>query len=254
VITESRLKRDQHDIISILLFLEERNPSADVIGLKNIATGVIADQKVNVDEAYAVGANIIQSMQGQAIQDYTFKRCNQAITLNIKNSLKVDDGTINVDSQLLFQRLTAVGNLLSENTGDMFRYELSSYPSAPFEPSGLPRQANKPALADSIWSVGNCASDKLPTGNPMFVLDGDSLIQRLPWVKGATFEAICESYVDYISKRYDNAVVVSDGYPDGPSTKDITHLRRSKGMIGPEVCFSDMPCKSTKEIFLSLVL
>ena len=86
----------------------------------------------------------------------------------------------------------------------------------------------------------------------MFVLDEGTLIQRLPWLKGATFEAICESYVDYISKRYDNAVVVFDGYPDGPSTKGITHLRRSKGMIGPEVCFSDnMPCKSKKEIFLS---
>lgn len=69
---ESRLKRDQHDIILILLFPEERNPFADVIGLKNTATCGIAEQNVNIDEDYVVGTNIIQYMQGQAIQEYIY--------------------------------------------------------------------------------------------------------------------------------------------------------------------------------------
>lgn len=43
-----------------------------------------------------------------------------------------------------------------------------------------------------------------------------------------------------------------DGYSDNPSTKDIAHMRRSKGITATEVVFSeDMPCQSNKDVFLT---
>jgi hypothetical protein len=45
---------------------------------------------------------------------------------------------------------------------------------------------------------------------------------------------------------------VLDGYPDGPSTKDITHLRRSKGLLGRKVTLSNITTfNSKKELFLA---
>jgi hypothetical protein len=185
-------------------------------------------------------------MRDQEVGD--FKRGNQVITLTSKTDAKVGDDTISVDPQLLFQRLTAVGNLLMEDTGNMFRYELSTFPSSLFEPSGWPREANKP---DCIWNMGDCSCNTLPS-TCIFVLDGGSLLQRLPWSKNATFEAICQSYLDYVTKRYQNVVVVFDVYPNYPTTKDVTHTRRSRGITGPEIHFTEnMPCKSRKETFLS---
>ena len=43
-----------------------------------------------------------------------------------------------------------------------------------------------------------------------------------------------------------------DGYPDKPSTKDITHMRRTRGVTFPKVTFNEnMLCKTKKEVFLS---
>ena len=65
------------------------------------------------------------------------------------------------DPQLLFQRITMVADRMTENNGRHFWYELSGYPSSLFDTSGLLREANKPILADSIWTAGRGA--EMPT-------------------------------------------------------------------------------------------
>ena len=51
----------------------------------------------------------------------------------------------------------------TENVEDIFKYELSGYPASLFDSSGLLREANKPLLADAIWTVsaitGWCSLD-----------------------------------------------------------------------------------------------
>ena len=45
--------------------------------------------------------------------------------------------------------------------------------------------------------------------------------------KGSTFEEIFLSYENYVLKHYGpNSIIIFDGYPQGPSTKDTTYLRR----------------------------
>ena len=45
-----------------------------------------------------------------------------------------------------------------------------------------------------------------------------------------------------------------DGYSNGPSTKDITHVRRSMGIVGTPVRFTiDTPFRSSKDSFLKNV-
>lgn len=47
-------------------------------------------------------------------------------------------------------------------------------------------------------------------------------------------------------------MIVFDGFSDNPSTKDIAHMRRSKGITATEVVFSeDIPCRSNKDVFLT---
>ena len=54
------------------------------------------------------------------------------------------------------------------------------------------------------------------------------------WPRGKMYKEICKMYVDLIKTKY-SCTVVFDGYASGPSTKDNTHLRRSKGNIGNRV-------------------
>ncbi|VDI39228.1 Hypothetical predicted protein [Mytilus galloprovincialis] len=220
----ARQKRDREDIMSILTFMKERSPFTGDSSLRNIETGVTADSSVNVDNSKDVGTAIIESLVGQNVIDYTFKKKNQVITLNSKTSIKVDGELIQVDPQLLFQRCTTIANGLFEDISEIFKYELCSVPSSLFDNNGLPRQANKRILADSIWDFDGCGC--LETGYNV---------------------SPC------IRCHYSQATIVFDGYPDVPTVKDITHIRRSKGCISPKNKFLRLKCpvKQKKDAFLS---
>ena len=59
------------------------------------------------------------------------------------------------------------------------------------------------------------------------------------------------SHVCFIKYRYPNAVIISDGYMLGLSTKDMTNQSRTKGMQGQYVHFTTgMIMQFTKERFL----
>ncbi|VDI19138.1 Hypothetical predicted protein [Mytilus galloprovincialis] len=248
-----RKVRDTKDTTTFLDFLGERSPFSIDKNLRNIETGATGDSNVNSDNALVIGHNIISSMEGKCIDEFVFKRKNQVTTLSSKLNIKVDNEEISVDPQLLFQRLVTTANTMFPDVSQVFKYELSAVPAAAlFEPSGLMRQAQKSTLADEIWNTGSCVfSDDLGT-DVRHVIDGGSLIQRIPWKKGATFAEICQLYIDHINNRYPIPIIVFDGYGSGPTTKDHVHERRSKGVTGTHISFKDStPFKSKKEIFLA---
>ena len=83
-----------------------------------------------------------------------------------------------------------------------------------------------------------------------YVLDGGSLLQRLPWKRGSKFSSIYDSYVSYVIKKYDKAVVVFDGYEHGRVPKNVTHYRRKGLSEGMEVkCQENMALVLKKEVF-----
>ena len=84
------------------------------------------------------------------------------------------------------------------------------------------------------------------------VLDGGSLLHRVPWQLGTRYGEIAESYADFALRHYGPATsVVFDGYKEGSSIKDSTHQRRGRSMH-PVVCFTaDTEFSGKKEELLS---
>lgn len=201
-----------------------------------------------------MGSKILKSMAGQNVSDFTFKKKYSGVTMNTRSCAKIDGKSVPVEPQLLFQRLLTVARETMDNITDIFKYELCNRPTALFDSSGLQREANKPALADAIWSVGKGAdmpNEPPPTQEMNYVLDGGSLLYRLPWPRGTTFDSICTMYVDYV-KKFRQPTIVFDGYEAGPSTKDTTHLRRSGGVVGAKIYFDgSTSVASKKEHFLA---
>ena len=92
----------------------------------------------------------------------------------------MDDETVLVDHQLLFQSIITVAQDTFPEMSELFKFQLSSHPSSLFDKSGMPREAeHKSNLADAIWTLGECGIDALPV-EPKYVLDGGSLIHNLP--------------------------------------------------------------------------
>ena len=202
--------------------------------MQNIEAGVTADSAVNVEQAKEFGTRTLQDMIGKNVKEYSFRKSQQAVTLNEKSFIKVNGEVIAVDPQLLFQRLTAAAN---RYVSEVFKNELSGVPSSLFNNTGLMREPQKSALAQAIWSHGDCSLDEdyQPEQTINHVIDGGSLQQRIPWEKGSTFGDICNKYYEYLSQKFTNSIVVFDGYASGPSTKDATHFRRSGGKTGTNV-------------------
>jgi len=56
------------------------------------------------------------------------------------------------------------------------------------------------------------------------VIDGDTMLQLLPWPKSASYADLIQLYIQY--NHFTNVLVVFDGYVNGPSTKDETSEER----------------------------
>ena len=215
-----------------------------------------AHQTVHVDRSREIGYKILKSMVGKAVEEFTFKKSDQAAALGSKSIVKIKGTTVVVDPQLLFQRLLAVRDRC-DDLPSLFTYELCSHPPALFESSHLPLQANKAVLADALWKLtehhqGHSEHHCVVPSVFQYVLDGGALLHRLPWPQGSTYDSVCEMYVRYVTQKYGTAtVIVFDGYKDEPSIKDTTHLRRTGSNPGVTVHFSgDMIIRSKKDEFL----
>ncbi|KAK3748685.1 hypothetical protein QZH41_018981, partial [Actinostola sp. cb2023] len=163
--TKSRQKRDIDDAIVILkMLVDGKTPFAPDPVLKNIMTGVNAEESVDVDEARAKGKKILSSMAGESVATYSFKRKEQSVTLAARSSIRIEDDRVHVDPQLLFQRLVIACNT-TDDLEDVFRYELCSYPAALFDTPVTLRQPQKATLADALWTKLSSNAKSGPSGN-----------------------------------------------------------------------------------------
>ncbi len=186
--TKARQDRDWNDTQTLLKYLHERNRFTSEDHLHSISTGVHASSSVNVDTAKDVGNTILASMEGISAADYTFKRKNQVFTLDTKCVVRIDGAAVQIDPQLLFQRLTIAAKV-TESQQDIFKYELCGHPPALFDASLLLREPQKPVLANAIWDLVSPTTPAV-LDDVQYVLDGGALIQRIPWTRGATYHDI----------------------------------------------------------------
>jgi len=191
-------------------------------------------------------------MEGNPVGSYIFRKKDQAVTKDIKLTIKIQDEHVHVDPELLFQRLVAVGTTTkSGELQNVFNYDLCHYPSALFESANVLLPTTKSRLADAQWS-SEAAKLPGPGENVRYVLDGGALLHRLPWTRGTTYDQILQHYSSYATRKHSKAIVVFDGYSETPSTKDCAHTRRSGGTIGVTVHFNaSMVLQAKKEEFLS---
>ena len=127
----TRQTRDCLDTRKILTFLLDRSPFTTDEPLRSLTSGVVAHGNVNVDKAKEAGNLILQSMHDQNIWNYKFKRHLQAVTMG-SNNIKVGQDVVNIEPQLLFQRLAFVSEQQDIDKRGIFKYELCSCPASLF--------------------------------------------------------------------------------------------------------------------------
>ena len=91
---------------------------------------------------------MVAKMVDQNVFEFSFQCKNQATNMQT-TGVTIGEETINIDPQVLIQRLIAIKNH-HECSAELFKYELCSHPPALFDRYGLPREANKPQIADAV--------------------------------------------------------------------------------------------------------
>ena len=130
-----------------------------------------------------------------------------------------------IEPQQLYQRLLATG-IGSIELSTLFQYDLCSYPLSLFDPKLLLRLADKADLQNGlIQKVTECVISDSPLG-VVYVLNGGSMLQRLPCPKFNSFINLCRFYIQFIHGHFQNVLVVFVGYNSDPSTKDETNQRK----------------------------
>ena len=121
------------------------------------------------------------------------------------------------------------------------KYELSPYPPSLFEGKNLLRKPDKEPLLHAVRNHVNSSNDAIQVipKTDHYVLDGGSLIHRLKWTDGSTYNSIADAYASFTVDVYGNATLVFDGYDGGPSTKDNAHQRRTRTKVTNKVDISD---------------
>ena len=139
-----------------------------------------AGKEVTADRERDVGCKILTHMGGggQNVGGHSFKK-DHVVTMPNKQSVKVDSENVNLDPQLLFQCLVMAAGDDLDIAENFIKYELSTHPSAFFDPYGLMREADKSSLADAIWNTVKGTEMPTPSNREEkdYVLDGGALIQ-----------------------------------------------------------------------------
>ena len=135
----SRLKRNMDDMTVLKEFCESRyllhvNSLSKLDGrLKNIATGMIAPDHVNVKVADCQNS-ILSKMSGTSLLNFTFQKVMQAVQIPTVAVSSVGKTSLALDPELLFQRLITVCS--DEDVEDAFKHELAHYPMSLFTEEG----------------------------------------------------------------------------------------------------------------------
>jgi 5'-3' exonuclease len=62
----------------------------------------------------------------------------------------------------------------------------------------------------------------------LYVIDGGCLLHKVKWLPSCSYRDVFQQYVRHVQSRYgSDAVIVFDGYGNGPSIKDTEHARRA---------------------------
>ena len=147
---------------------------------------------------------MLSSMVGKNAHDNSFRKKDQVVTLACKTAVRLFEGNIQVDPQLLFQILSFVATEGQyDNPQSFFKVEMCSYPPALFDSSLLSCKANKPLLADAIWTRMKNEQTTRSTGKVHYVIDGGAFSIAFPG-HGAlpTHTEILLLYVQHVIQRY----------------------------------------------------
>ena len=108
--------------------------SDDPTQLTNISTGVVADHRVNVDDALTIGAKIQERLTGKRFGDDTMKKKDQSQTFSVmRQPIKVHGEDVRMSPVQRCHRLLFIASTNGPPDPSIFSYEMTAVAPALFK-------------------------------------------------------------------------------------------------------------------------
>ena len=252
------IKQDLQDLKRFTQFLQCHNPfeSRNENQLINIATGVIADERVTADRALSIGRRIQEGLDDKRYGEISLKRSEQATTFTaMRKPLKVESENIRMSAGELYQRLLASACVNGPPQQSIFAHELATVAPALFHDDGSMRKSQKSQLAKHLVQMNPEVCTNVYNKSLTKVIDGSALIHQIPWPKVGTIGNVCELLVSAVQHGKDEKMltwVIFDSY-DVKTTKAPEQKRRKLHHAeAPDIMVSaQTPVPPNKRAFLS---
>ena len=219
---ESRKSRDITDMNTFKIWLSQHNPFNRTSPLlTSIASGIVANDNVNCDEASPVGLASMKKMVGKTFLDIHLQQKRNVKSLaTVSRSIRVKDNQININPNQLFHRILCVTKR-EEDLQSYLKYELAARPPSLFDDLSLCK-GKKTVLIQVIERLVPCEKNN-PLTDIVYTLDGGYILHHVVWQCPATYSHICSQYVSFIKHKFGNAHIMFDGY-EICNTKDEEHF------------------------------
>ena len=112
-----------------------------------------------------------------------------------------------------------------KNIAAYLSYELSPYATSLFK-DRIMCDLKKSKLRNYLTK--NVLQAELPVGSVTHIIDSGALLYSVKWIPDTTYRDIVKQYQNYLLSTFGLCTVIFDGYNNGPSTKDIKHVRGSR--------------------------
>jgi len=175
---------DQHEEMGqtqkVFQWFETNNPfDSNRVELQSLSTGLIADETINCDEVENVGQRIQSQIDGLTVAKASIKRKDQVKSLaSLKNAVRVNNHTVNIDPALLFTRLIVIAERCTD-IKSYFGYELTPVPTSLFV-DNLMRKPNKASLIQTLLGKDHQLVDETEIINTKYhVVDGGALLRKV---------------------------------------------------------------------------
>lgn len=258
---EERKPRRKLDMTDRQKILEELrkypNPLqlGDNVALFNIVNGRVADEKVNVHNALAIGECMVAEFKGKLPAGF-YKPIQSKVTTmeSMKKGIKLGDKTI-YDMEKLYGRLLVLSQKRDITLENLLSFELSPVPPSLFDEYGSLRKGTKSIMLHklAVW----CENRHVPEVD---IIDGNEMLYHITWPKVGKVKNLLQNFTRAAEKQY-SVIVVFDRYME-QSIKTHERTRRTGGTVYPKLNLSletslpardlIMKCESNKKELINV--
>lgn len=228
-LTSTRQKKDKEDIEVFKYWLDDHGIFENQLDkLMSLSTGLVGDESIDCHRAFEKGLESMVKMVGVDAETYKHSKLNCVKTLIATTPvMEVDNEKVPIDTTLLFQKIAVSLVDRKDLMKDAISFELSPYPMALFNDSGIMRGSNK---SDLYKYLNKTTYAKKDFTDVRFVIDGGYLLHKVVWPKTCTFQEVFEVYESFIVKHYSSdATIVFDGTIY--QIWELNHMKDTGGFI-----------------------